>query len=191
MRLMRRVLVCTNLCSRHIERRSGGWRHKPGPTTVHIRRRFASYRLIKACDRYLAQRVVALKEPPQKVFDIPMPSPNGSFREPLFHPQVVSVRFEQRTIGRRHLARDLQVPQETKPADRTGEELFVAAPTIFVLKVPGPTIDPAVHACLDRSRKGVRGRRQAEQILDQQQVCLQPPPRTTLLPFATLIRLPG
>ena len=51
----------------------------------------------------------------------------------------------------------------------------MAAPTIFVLKVPGPTIDPAVHACLDRSRtEGVRGRRQAEQILDQQQVCCQP-----------------
>src|SRR6516164_10334960 len=100
-----------------------------------------------------------------------MPSPNGPFREPLFHPQVVSVQFEQRTISRKCLAGDLQTPQETKPADRTGEELFAAASTIFVLKVPGPTIDPSAHARLDGGKaEGVGGRCQTEQILDQQQV---------------------
>jgi hypothetical protein len=35
MQLMRRVL-CANLCSQHIEGRSGGWRHKPGPTIVRM-----------------------------------------------------------------------------------------------------------------------------------------------------------
>jgi hypothetical protein len=49
--------------------------------------------------------------------------------------------------------------------------LYATAPTIFVLKVPGPTIDPSVHARLDGGKtEGVRGRRQTEQILDQQQV---------------------
>jgi hypothetical protein len=136
---------------------------------------FAGYRFINVCDCYLAQRVVILKEPPQKVFNVPTPGPNGRFREPLFRPQVVSIRFEPRTISRRRLAGNLQAPQETKPADRTREEFFAAASTIFVLMVPGPTIDPSVHARLDGGRtEGVRGRRQTEQILDQQQVCCQP-----------------
>ena len=100
-----------------------------------------------------------------------MPSLNGPLREPLFYPLVVSERFEQRTIGRRRLAGESQAPQESKPPDRTGENLYATASTIFVLKVPGPTMDPAVHARLDGGKtEGVRGRRQTEQILDQQQV---------------------
>jgi hypothetical protein len=99
------------------------------------------------------------------------PSLNGPLREPLFHPQVVSERFEQRAIGRRRLAGESQAPQESKPPERTRENLYATAPTIFVLKVPGPTIDPSVHARLDGGKtEGVRGRRQTEQILDQQQV---------------------
>jgi hypothetical protein len=110
---------------------------------------FAGYRFINVDDRYLAQRVVVLKEPSQKVFDIPMPSPNGPFREPLFHPQVVNERFEQRPVGGRCLARESQAPHESKPPDRTGENLYATATTVFVLKVPGPTIDPSLHARLD------------------------------------------
>jgi hypothetical protein len=41
--------------------------------------------------------------------------------------------------------------------------------------VPGPTIDPSAHARLDVGKtEGVRGRRQTEQILDQQQVRCYP-----------------
>ena len=49
--------------------------------------------------------------------------------------------------------------------------MYATASTIFVLKVPGPTIDPSAHARLGVGKtEGVRGRRQTEQILDQQQV---------------------
>ena len=114
------------------------------------------------------------KEPPQEVFDVPTPGLNGLPREPLFHPHVVNELFEQRTIGRRRLAGESQAPQETKPPDRAGENLFAAASTIFVIKGPGPTMDPSVHARLDGGKtEGVRRRRQTEQILDQQQVRCQ------------------
>jgi hypothetical protein len=50
---------------------------------------FARYRFINIADPYLAERVVIAKEPPQKIFDMPMSSLNACLREPLFDPQVV------------------------------------------------------------------------------------------------------
>ena len=98
-----------------------------------------------------------------------MTSLNGPL--PLFHTQVVSERFEQRTIGRNHLAGESQPPEESKPRDHSRENVHTTKLTIFVFKVPGPTIGPSVHARLDGGKTDrVRGRRQTEQIPDQQQV---------------------
>jgi hypothetical protein len=80
MRLMRQVLLCTNLCSQiSKEGAESGGINPDRQSCVSVVVPLAGHRFINVSDRYLTQRVVVPKEPPQKVFDIPMPSLNGSF----------------------------------------------------------------------------------------------------------------